>query len=199
MRLYISTAELVEEISFISFLTTILPESTFSTVPLFSAITQSPESLAINLSIPVPTRGASVFKVGTACLIMLEPIKALLASSCSRKGIRDAAIDTTCCGDTSISSTLSADISSNSFLNRTGTSSSTNLLFLSSSALACAITNSPSSIAEMYLMSSVTLPLITCLYGVSINPKSLTLAKTDKEFISPILGPSGVSIGQTLP
>ena len=40
---------------------------------------------------------------------------------------------------------------------------------------------------------------MTCLYGVSMNPKSLTFANTDKEFIKPILGPSGVSIGHTLP
>ena len=51
---------------------------------------------------PVPTKGASGLIKGTACLIMFEPIKALFASSFSKKGIKDAATDTSCFGDTSI-------------------------------------------------------------------------------------------------
>ena len=81
---------------------------------------------------------------------MFDPIKALFASSCSKNGIRAAAIETTCWGETSIRSTLSTVINSNSFRYRTGTSSSINLLFLSSFTEACAITNSPSSIADTY-------------------------------------------------
>jgi hypothetical protein len=37
---------------------------------------------------------------GTACLCILEPIKARLASSCSKKGINEAAIEIICNGDT---------------------------------------------------------------------------------------------------
>ena len=99
-------------------------------------MTQDPESLATNLSTPVPTRGFSACKVGTACRIILEPIKALFASSCSRKGIKEAAIEKACWGETSIKSTLSGAMNENSFLCLTGTSSSVNELFLSSSALA---------------------------------------------------------------
>ena len=51
---------------------------------------------------PVPTKGASGLIKGTACLIIFEPIKALFASSFSKKGIKDAATDTSCFGDTSI-------------------------------------------------------------------------------------------------
>ncbi len=51
---------------------------------------------------PVPTKGDSGFNNGTACLIMLDPIKALLASSFSKKGINEAATDTSCLGDTSM-------------------------------------------------------------------------------------------------
>ena len=41
-------------------------------------------------------------KSGTACLCMLEPISARFASSCSRKGIREAATLTSCVGETSM-------------------------------------------------------------------------------------------------
>ena len=47
-------------------LTTILPASTLSTTPLFLATTQTPESLATTVSRPVPTRGFSGLKTGTA-------------------------------------------------------------------------------------------------------------------------------------
>jgi hypothetical protein len=79
---------------------------------------------------------------------MFEPIKARLASSCSRNGISDAATDTICAGATSMNWTLSAVESMNSFLQRHETSSSLSLPFLSSCALACAITKAPSSIAD---------------------------------------------------
>ena len=92
--MYISTAllEFLESVT----RTTILAASTFSTTPLFLATTQTPESPATIVSKPVPTRGFSGFNTGTAWRIMFEPIKALLASSCSRKGIREAATETTC-------------------------------------------------------------------------------------------------------
>ena len=44
------------------------------------------------------------FYKGTACLIIFDPIKALLASSFSKNGIREAATDTNCCGFTSMKS-----------------------------------------------------------------------------------------------
>ena len=90
-------------------------------------------------------------------------------------------------------------MSENSFLYLTGTSSSMNLFLLSKSALACAITKSPSSIADRYSNSSVTLPALAFLNGLSKKPYSFVLAKAAREFIKPIFGPSGVSIGQTLP
>ena len=77
-------------------------ESSSSTTPPLFAKTTAPLSKATFLSIPVPTRGEEVNIRGTACLCMLEPIKALLASSCSRKGMREADTDITCLGDTSI-------------------------------------------------------------------------------------------------
>ena len=73
-----------------------------STVPSLFATIVTPESKATSLSIPVPTNGDSGFNSGTACLIMFDPIKALLASSFSKKGINDAATETSCLGDTSI-------------------------------------------------------------------------------------------------
>ena len=56
---------------------------------------------------PVPTRGDSGFRRGTACLIMLDPIRALFASSFSKKGISAAATETNCLGETSIKSIFS--------------------------------------------------------------------------------------------
>ena len=81
---------------------TILPPSTESTTPALFATIQTPESLATCLSKPVPTRGFCGIKVGTACRIIFEPIKALFASLFSRNGIKEAATDNTCFGETSI-------------------------------------------------------------------------------------------------
>ena len=67
----------------------------------------TPESNATSDSMPVPTKGDSGFNKGTACLIMLEPINALFASSFSKKGISAAATDTNCFGETSMKSILS--------------------------------------------------------------------------------------------
>ena len=47
-------------------------------------------------SMPVATSGGSVISSGTAWRCMLEPIKARLASSCSRNGIRPADTPTIC-------------------------------------------------------------------------------------------------------
>ena len=85
--------------------TTMRPASTESTVPPRFAITVTPESLATLRSMPVPIRGFSALSVGTAWRCMLDPMSARLASSCSRKGIREAATDTICRGDTSMYST----------------------------------------------------------------------------------------------
>src|SRR3712207_7463932 len=48
------------------------------------------QTCALPISSPVPIKGASVLSKGTACLCMLDPINARLASSCSRKGINPA-------------------------------------------------------------------------------------------------------------
>jgi DNA-directed RNA polymerase subunit beta len=66
-------------------------------------------------------------------------------------------------------------------------------------AFAWAITYLPSSIADRYITSSVNFRSTTLRYGVSRKPYSLVRAKIARELISPILGPSGVSIGQTRP
>ena len=83
-------------------LTTILAASTASIRPPRVATTVTPESFATIRSIPVPTNGFSALKVGTAWRCMFDPINALFASSCSRKGIIDAATETICFDDTSM-------------------------------------------------------------------------------------------------
>ena len=82
-------------------LTTILLPSILSTTPSLLAIIVTPESSATSCSIPVPTSGDSGFNKGTAWRIMFDPIKALFASSFSKKGISEAATETNCFGDTS--------------------------------------------------------------------------------------------------
>ncbi len=89
----------------LSSLITIRSALTFFTTPAFLLITTAPESLAALYSRPVPTIGASVLITGTAWRCMLAPIKARLASSFSRNGIRDVATLNTCLGDTSMKST----------------------------------------------------------------------------------------------
>src|ERR1700723_1684348 len=49
---------------------------------------------------PVPTRGASLRSSGTDWRCMFEPIRARLASSCSRNGIIAVATETICRGET---------------------------------------------------------------------------------------------------
>ena len=89
-----------------SALTTMRAASTDSTTPSRLATTVTPESRATMASMPVPTSGASVRRSGTAWRCMFEPIRARLASSFSRKGISEAATETSWFGDTSIRSTL---------------------------------------------------------------------------------------------
>ena len=47
---------------------------------------------------PVPMYGASARTSGTACFCMLAPIRARLASSCSRNGISAVPTETICFG-----------------------------------------------------------------------------------------------------
>ena len=104
--MYISTADWDKSVTSVA-LTTILFPSILSTVPFLLATIVTPESNATSDSMPVPTKGDSGFNKGTACRIILDPIKALLASSFSKKGIKAAATETNCFGETSINSILS--------------------------------------------------------------------------------------------
>ena len=79
--------------------------STAATVPSVRLTTTSPVSTAARRSMPVPTSGASVIMSGTAWRCMLAPIRARLASLCSRNGIRAVATETICSGETSMYST----------------------------------------------------------------------------------------------
>ena len=96
-----STPDLLKSVSSVTFITILLP-SILSTIPSRLATIVTPESKATSLSIPVPTSGDSGFNNGTACLIMFDPINALFASSFSKNGIKDAATETNCFGDTSM-------------------------------------------------------------------------------------------------
>ena len=100
-KLYISTADWDKSVTSVAF-TTILFPSILSTTPFLFATIVTPESNATSDSIPVPTNGDSGLSKGTACLIILEPINALLASSFSKNGIKAAATETNCFGETSI-------------------------------------------------------------------------------------------------
>ena len=61
------------------------------------------------------------------------------------------------------------------------------------------MTNFSSFSAVRNSMSSVTRPLTTFRYGVSMKPNSFVLAYVDSEEIRPMFGPSGVSMGQIRP
>ena len=139
-----------------------------STKPFLLATIVTPESKATSDSIPVPTKGDSGFNRGTACLIMLEPINALFASSFSKNGIRAAATDTSCLGETSIKSMLSLDDNSKLRFFLQATNSSIKEPSLFKGELACAIVYFSSSIADKYFISEVTFPFITFLYGLSM-------------------------------
>jgi len=73
-------------------------------VPPRRAMMTAPESRATFSSNPVPTSGACGKRSGTDWRCMFEPMRARLASSCSRNGMSAAAMDTSCSGATSISS-----------------------------------------------------------------------------------------------
>ena len=99
---------------------------------------------------------------------MFDPIRALLASSFSKNGIKAAATDTNCFGETSIKSILSLVDNSKFKFFLQATNSSTKDPSLFRAELAWAIVYFSSSIAERYLISEVTLPLTTFLYGLSM-------------------------------
>ncbi len=132
---------------------------------------------------------------------MFDPIRARLASSFSRNGIIAVATETNCLGDISMYSTSLTGTTNTSSLALTVTLSSMKYPFSSIGSSDLAITYKSSSSAVIYTISFVALLFLgsILLYGVSIKPYSLTLAKVAKEFIRPILGPSGVSIGHILP
>ena len=82
--------------------TLIMLDAQPTTTPASFAMTMTPESLAIAASMPVATMDDSVLSRGTACRCMLEPIRARLVSSFSRKGMSAVATETSCLGETSI-------------------------------------------------------------------------------------------------
>ena len=86
--------------SFVS--TTMASASTSTIVPAFPAIVTSPVSMAARYSRPVPISGGSVIMSGTAWRCMFEPMRARLASLCSRNGISAVATETICAGLTSM-------------------------------------------------------------------------------------------------
>ena len=75
---------------------------TFSTLPSWKDNAIAPESTAAGRSMPVPTNGASAQSRGTAWRCIFEPMRALLASSCSKNGMRAVDTLTNCSGETSI-------------------------------------------------------------------------------------------------
>jgi hypothetical protein len=107
-------ASVSPEISSSLALTTMRAASTCSITPPRRALTITPESRATARSMPVPTSGFWVRRVGTAWRCMLAPISARLASSCSRNGTSAAATETVCIGDTSMKSTSAGGLSSDS-------------------------------------------------------------------------------------
>ena len=149
---------------------------TYATVPSASAVSMTRLSLAETPSRPVPTYGRSVDISGTPWRIMFAPMSARFASSCSRNGMRPAAIEITCIGATSMYCTSRAGLSQNSVLKRHVTRSSAKRRPAVSGAFACAMTYFSSSSAGRYSISSVTFPPTTLRYGVSMKPKRLICA-----------------------
>ena len=168
-------------------------------MPSRFATTVTPESRATTNSMPVPTSGASVRTSGTAWRIMFEPMSARFASSFSRKGISDAATETSWFGDTSIMSTSSGEASRTRPAPSAMIESITNLPSSSRTAFAWAIDMRSSSRADMYLTSCVTFRRMTSRYGRLDEAVSFTRAKVDSDAMRPMFGPSGVSIGQIRP
>ncbi len=137
-----------KELSFTSARTTMRLASTWSTMPSRRATMHTPESRATVPSMPVPTSGATVRRSGTAWRCMFEPISARFASSFSRKGMSDAATETSWLGETSISEMSSGRACGNSPALRHETSGVTKWPFLSKRAFAWAMTCFSSSRAE---------------------------------------------------
>ncbi len=75
--------------------------STEVTSPSSLAMTTIDDERGMSISMPVAMRGASLMSSGTAWRIMLAPIRARLASSCSRKGMSAADTPIICFGLTS--------------------------------------------------------------------------------------------------
>ena len=130
---------------------------------------------------------------------MFDPIRERLTSSCSKKGIIAAATETSCFGDTSTKLTLSLSATVISSLCLTLILSFINFPSSSTGSEACAIIYLSSSSADIYIISSVTFPSTTFLYGVSTNPYSFIIANEESADINPMFGPSGDSTGQSLP
>ena len=120
-------------------------------------------STAARRSIPVPMSGASGLSSGTAWACMFEPIKARLASSCSRNGIRAVVTDQIWVGETSISVTdLGATTTYSPSRERHWTCGPRSLpVFSSTSAFAWAMTWSSSWVASRWTTSLVTTPSLT--------------------------------------
>ena len=120
-------------------------------------------SIAARRSMPVPISGGSGFSSGTAWRCMFEPIRARLASSCSRNGISAVATDQIWVGETSIRSTsFGAAVAYSSSRARHRTCGPFSLLvFGSTSAFAWAITCSSSWVASRWTILSVTTPSLT--------------------------------------
>ena len=137
--------------------------------------TTSPVSTAARRSMPVPTSGASVIISGTAWRCMFAPIRARLASLCSRNGISAVATETICSGETSMNSTSagSARIGSPPLRHSTWP---TSLPLGSISAFAWAMILCSSCVASRRSTSEVTFPFFTRRYGVWMNPNSFTVA-----------------------
>ena len=68
-----------------------------------------------------------------------------------------------------------------------------------SGAFAWATAYSSSAFASIQMILSVTLPFFTTRYGVSMKPRSLICENVVSDVISPMFGPSGVSIGHMRP
>ncbi len=161
-------------------------------------MTSIPEWRATSFSSPVATTGGSVTNSGTACRCMFEPISARLASSCSRNGISPAETPTICFGETSMYSTWLETIDPSSPLIRPLIRSW--LIFSPSVGTSAGASFSRASSSARSLTTSwVSLPCLTCRYGVIKNPYSSISAKMARLEISPMLVPSGVSIGQMRP
>ena len=118
------------------------------TSPGSSASTTCPESRATRASIPVPTTGACGLSSGTAWRCMFDPIRARLASSCSRNGISAVDTETICIGDTSMYWTLAGFSRANDSPIRISACSPMICIFESNSVFACPMMYVSSSSAD---------------------------------------------------